>query len=203
MSEQDVRAKNFAFNYQSDIFNQKAPVKTEYNYSHKGFQQNSSNKTSFNFLSWEDNKQTPPSNQIKRNQSDMISYRYHLSIADAGSPVIFIKPGEEPTEHVLHELIELQAVGRKFKHKPVLVFAKPYNEGDMNLKKVLDFDDWDIETVEDYDGKVLRDILTDREDVLNYPYVFYVRSENEINFIGNGYSVGIIDNLYETQDAVE
>ena len=142
-------------------------------------------------------------NQIKRNQSDMISYRYHLSIADAGSPVIFIKPGEEPTEHVLHELIELQAVGRKFKHKPVLVFAKPYNEGDMNLKKVLDFDDWDIETVEDYDGKVLRDILTDREDVLNYPYVFYVRSENEINFIGNGYSVGIIDNLYETQDAVE
>ena len=67
MSDQDARAKNFAFNYQSDIFNQKAPVKTEYNYSHKGFQQNSSNKTSFNFLSWEDNKQTPPSNQIKRN----------------------------------------------------------------------------------------------------------------------------------------
>ena len=28
MSDQDARAKNFAFNYQSDIFNQKAPVKT-------------------------------------------------------------------------------------------------------------------------------------------------------------------------------
>ena len=68
MSDQDARAKNFAFNYQSDIFNQKAPVKTEYNYSHKGFQQNSSNKTSFNFLSWEDNKQTPPLSHIKRNQ---------------------------------------------------------------------------------------------------------------------------------------
>ena len=68
MSDQDARSKNFAFNYQSDIFNQKAPVKTEYNYSHKGFQQNSSNKTSFNFLSWEDNKQTPPLSHIKRNQ---------------------------------------------------------------------------------------------------------------------------------------
>ena len=71
MSDQDARSKNFAFNYQSDIFNQKAPVKTEYNYSHKGFQQNSSNKTSFNFLSWEDNRQTPSntnSSHIKRNQ---------------------------------------------------------------------------------------------------------------------------------------
>ena len=72
MSEQDARTKNFAFNYQSDIFNQKAPVKAEYNYSHKGFQPNSSNKTSSNFLSWEDHKQ-PSSNQkinpIKRNEN--------------------------------------------------------------------------------------------------------------------------------------
>ena len=72
MSEQDARTKNFAFNYQSDIFNQKAPVKAEYNYSHKGFQPNSSNKTSSNFLSWEDHEQ-PSSNQkinpIKRNEN--------------------------------------------------------------------------------------------------------------------------------------
>ena len=62
-------------NYQSDIFNQKAPVKEEYNYSHKGFQPNSSNKSSFNFLSWEDNKSNnksslnQKSNHIKRNQN--------------------------------------------------------------------------------------------------------------------------------------
>ena len=74
MSEQDARSKNFAFNYQSDIFNQKAPVKEEYNYSHKGFQPNSSNKSSFNFLSWEDNKSNinqsskQGSNKIKREQ---------------------------------------------------------------------------------------------------------------------------------------
>ena len=64
MSDQEARNKNFAFNYQSDIFNQKAPVKAEYNYSHKGFQQNnSSNKTSFNFLSWENNNQKNPPSQ--------------------------------------------------------------------------------------------------------------------------------------------
>ena len=72
MSDQEARNKNFAFNYQSDIFNQKAPVKAEYNYSHKGFQQNnSSNKTSFNFLSWENNNQKNPPSQnsshIRRN----------------------------------------------------------------------------------------------------------------------------------------
>ena len=75
MSENDARAKNLAFNYQSDIFNQKAPVKEEYNYSHKAFQPNSSNKASFNFLSWEDNKQNS-SNQnlshIKRTQNKEI-----------------------------------------------------------------------------------------------------------------------------------
>ena len=76
MSDQDARSKNFAFNYQSDIFNQKAPVKAEYNYSHKGFQPNSSNKSSFNFLSWEDNKSNNAKsslnqnvNHIKRNQN--------------------------------------------------------------------------------------------------------------------------------------
>ena len=73
MSDQEARNKNFAFNYQSDIFNQKAPVKAEYNYSHKGFQQNnSSNKTSFNFLSWENNNQknspSQNSSHIRRNQ---------------------------------------------------------------------------------------------------------------------------------------
>ena len=73
MSEQ-ARSKNFAFNYQSDIFNQKAPVKEEYNYSHKGFQPNSSNKSSFNFLSWEDNKSNNNKSSlnqshIKRNQN--------------------------------------------------------------------------------------------------------------------------------------
>ena len=72
MSEQDVRAKNFAFNYQSDIFNQKAPVKEEYNYSHKAFHPNSSNKASFNFLAWENNKQNSSiqnSTHIKRTQN--------------------------------------------------------------------------------------------------------------------------------------
>ena len=76
MSEQDERLKNYNFNYQSDIFNQKAPVKEEYNYSHKGFQPNKSNKSSFNFLSWEDNKTSknqpsskPIQNHIKRNQN--------------------------------------------------------------------------------------------------------------------------------------
>ena len=76
MSEQDARLKNYNFNYQSDIFNQKAPVKEEYNYSHKGFQPNKSNKSSFNFLSWEDNKTSknqpsskPIQNHIKRNQN--------------------------------------------------------------------------------------------------------------------------------------
>ena len=76
MSEQDARLKNYNFNYQSDIFNQKAPVKEEYNYSHKGFQPNQSNKSSFNFLSWEDNKTSinqpsskPIQNHIKRNQN--------------------------------------------------------------------------------------------------------------------------------------
>ena len=66
MSEQEARAKNFAYNYQSDIFNQKTPVKEVYNYSHKGFQPNSSNKTSFNFLAWDNSKQN--SSHIKRTQ---------------------------------------------------------------------------------------------------------------------------------------
>ena len=76
MSDQDARLKNYAFNYQSDIFNQKAPLKEEINYPHKGFQPNISNKSSFNFLSWEDNKNAsnePKSkqiqNHIKRNQN--------------------------------------------------------------------------------------------------------------------------------------
>jgi len=67
MSDQDARSKNFAFNYQSDIFNQKAPVKAEYNYSHKGFQPNSSNKSSFNFLSWEDNKSNNAKSSLNQN----------------------------------------------------------------------------------------------------------------------------------------
>ena len=50
MADQETRSKNFAFNYQSDIFNQKTPVKPEFNYSHKGFQNNPPNKSSSNFF---------------------------------------------------------------------------------------------------------------------------------------------------------
>ena len=68
MTDQDAYSKNFAFNYQSDIFNQKAPSKPEYNYSHKGFQPTNSNQTSYNFLSWDQPKSNVPvkNSKIKR-----------------------------------------------------------------------------------------------------------------------------------------
>ena len=68
MIDQDAYSKNFAFNYQSDIFNQKAPSKPEYNYSHKGFQPTNSNQTSYNFLSWDQPKSNVPvkNSKIKR-----------------------------------------------------------------------------------------------------------------------------------------
>ena len=68
MTDQDAYSKNFAFNYQSDIFNQKAPSKPEYNYSHKGFQPTNSNQTSYNFLSWDQPKSNAPvkNSKIKR-----------------------------------------------------------------------------------------------------------------------------------------
>ena len=71
MADQETRSKNFAFNYQSDIFNQKTPVKPVFNYSHKGFQNNPPNKSSSNFLSWDEHKSTnnPNSNHVKRTQN--------------------------------------------------------------------------------------------------------------------------------------
>ena len=68
MTDQDAYSKNFAFNYQSDIFNQKAPSKPEYNYSHKGFQPTNSNQISYNFLSWDQPKSNVPvkNSKIKR-----------------------------------------------------------------------------------------------------------------------------------------
>ena len=72
MTDQTAYSKNFAFNHQSDIFNQKAPSKPEYNYSHKVFQQNNQNKNSYNFLFWEEPKNivsVQQNSRIKRNQN--------------------------------------------------------------------------------------------------------------------------------------
>ena len=62
MSGTNEFQKNYLFNHQSDIFNLKSSTRPEPFYSQKAHRLNSSNKTSFNFLDWDESKDfNPPS----------------------------------------------------------------------------------------------------------------------------------------------
>ena len=56
MSDVSAYQKNYLLNHQSDIFNQKAMTRPEPFYSQKMHRANSSNRTSFNFLDWDESK---------------------------------------------------------------------------------------------------------------------------------------------------
>ena len=56
MTEADACRRNFTLNHQSDIFNQKDLTSKEFQYSQKAHNPNVSNKTSCNFMTWEDSK---------------------------------------------------------------------------------------------------------------------------------------------------
>ena len=56
MSGINAYQNNYLFNHQSDIFNLKAISRPEPFYSQKAHRSNSSNKTSFNFLDWDESK---------------------------------------------------------------------------------------------------------------------------------------------------
>ena len=56
MTETDACQRNFTLNHQSDIFNQKDLTRKEIPYSQKAHNPNVSNKTTCNFMTWEDSK---------------------------------------------------------------------------------------------------------------------------------------------------
>ena len=56
MVEKEAFQRNFLLNHQSDIFNQKDLKRPEAPYSQKAHNPNITNKTSCNFLSWDDSK---------------------------------------------------------------------------------------------------------------------------------------------------
>ena len=56
MSGTNAYQSNYLFNHQSDIFNLKSIARPEPFYSQKAHRSNSSNKTSFNFLDWDESK---------------------------------------------------------------------------------------------------------------------------------------------------
>ena len=74
MSEIDAYHKNFIFNQQSDIFNQKASGRPEVIYSHKAQQPSNNNKTSFNFLSWEESKNNNEATPITKKSRNKPNY---------------------------------------------------------------------------------------------------------------------------------
>ena len=74
MSEIDAYHKNFIFNQQSDIFNQKAFGRPEVTYFHKAQQSAINNKTSFNFLSWEESKNNNEATPISKKSRNKPNY---------------------------------------------------------------------------------------------------------------------------------
>ena len=74
MSEIDAYHKNFIFNQQSDIFNQKASGRPEVTYFHKAQQSAINNKTSFNFLSWEESKNNNEATPISKKSRNKPNY---------------------------------------------------------------------------------------------------------------------------------
>ena len=56
MSGNNAYQNNYLFNHQSDIFNLKSLTRPEPFYSQKAHRSNSSNRTSFNFLDWDESK---------------------------------------------------------------------------------------------------------------------------------------------------
>ena len=66
MSMTDACKQNYLFNHQSDIFNLKSMTRPEPFYSQKAHRANSTNRTSFNFMDWDDLKFVNP--PIKTNK---------------------------------------------------------------------------------------------------------------------------------------
>ena len=56
MSLTEACKQNYLFNHQSDIFNLKSMTRPEPFYSQKAHRANSTNRTSFNFMDWDDLK---------------------------------------------------------------------------------------------------------------------------------------------------
>ena len=85
MSQVNAYQKNFDFNHQSDIFNQKSFNRPEITYSQKVHLPNTSNRTSFNLLAWDDSKISNKENmnilQNSRNRPQ-INTKYHKTFQE-------------------------------------------------------------------------------------------------------------------------
>ncbi len=135
--------------------------------------------------------------EIKTRLGEVEKFSCNIENIKEGTPVVFVAPGQEPTEHVLNELIELHGVGKHFEKDLILYLSDEQKKEQKTLQKVLKFEDWKTELRSDKDSLLLKGILgAENESQLKYPYVFYKCNDSQLGFLGKGYSVGIVDRLF-------
>ncbi|MBE5833832.1 MAG: transglutaminase domain-containing protein [Butyrivibrio sp.] len=134
--------------------------------------------------------------EMKSKSDTLATYEVGIEGAEIGSPVLFLNPGQEPTEHVLNELIELHSIGKSFGRKLVIYVCDGNKEHQVTLERVRGFKDWDIVIRIDEEEILLKKIFGNELSSFKYPYVFYKSDAGKLGFMGNGYRVGIVDTLY-------
>lgn len=118
-----------------------------------------------------------------------------FSVNENGLSVFFfLKTSNEPTEHVLNELIEMEKMGHKLDADIHFVIKNESEKEDSTFKKILDIFDYDL--FYDADGKACEKISSMTNTKLeSYPYICLMKGKDRAIFADCGYRVGVVDML--------
>lgn len=106
----------------------------------------------------------------------------------------FLKTNNEPTEHVLNELIEMKNMGHELGCPIHFVIKKEEEKKDATFAKILERFSYDL--LFDETGEKCESLAKATNTKLeSYPYICLMENDTDVIFADCGYRVGIVDML--------